>query len=152
MPESLHQFINHFQIKWFRRLTLPNGLWFPCCGVCFRCTRWPSAFPGTLQIQRYAQLTALCLARHTQTMEAGSGDSGPPASNRGQGGGRRTDGGEATPKPKKRQSVLQHTLLFKMGSSKPTLCQKVSRTDAEITQFCSPVFGSKFCRNRCTNS
>ena len=73
LPKSLHQFRKRFQIKWFRRLTLPSGLWFPCCEICFRSTRWPLASPGTRQIRRYAQRTALCLARHTQTTEADSG-------------------------------------------------------------------------------
>ena len=77
LPKSLHQFRKCFQIKWFRRLTLPSGLWFPCCEICFRFTRWPLASPGTLQIRRYAQRTALCLARHTQTTEADSGNLGP---------------------------------------------------------------------------
>ena len=39
------------------------------------------------------------------------------------------------------------------GSSKPTLGFCFGRRGAEITQrFCSPIFGSRFCRNRCTNS
>ena len=68
LPKSLHQFRKRFQIKWFRRLTLPSGLWFPCCGVCFRCTRWPSAFPGIRQTQRspsrpLSRAFALCLPR-----------------------------------------------------------------------------------------
>jgi len=50
LPKSLHQFRNCFQIKSFRRLTLPSGLWFPCCEICFRSTRWPLASPGTRQI------------------------------------------------------------------------------------------------------
>ena len=62
LSKSLHQFRKRFQIKWFRRLTLPSGLWFPCCEICFRSTRWPLASPGTRQIRRYAQRTALSLS------------------------------------------------------------------------------------------
>ena len=65
LPESVHQFRKHFLIKWFRRLTLPSGLWFPCCEICFR---WPLASPGASVSPHYV----ICLAEGAPKSRSGS--------------------------------------------------------------------------------